>query len=174
MRNILTPRHYGRLFFAIAMMLVLQAGLVSRVSAGQVWTSDRYQKAFDSILYEHGDMLDSAAASGRGSTYYTFSYALDGILGMYEGTGDLRYLEQALAWGETMVAKAKITDTDGLLNWSGDWASPYSRTPISYHLYDLLGATQLSRLARLIVTDSRLKSSYGSRGFAIYRFVKEH
>ncbi|MDE2060648.1 MAG: hypothetical protein KGJ27_13155, partial [candidate division NC10 bacterium] len=58
-------------------------------------------------------------------------------------------------------------------NWSGPWSSPYSTTPIAYQLDDLQGSTELARLANIILTNPTLKSSYGSRGTAIYTFVRD-
>src|SRR5687767_6153399 len=95
----------------IAILLAVQLGLVSCASAGQQrWTVDDYRFAFDSVLAANIVMLDRTAASGNGRAYYTFSYALNGTLGMYEGTRDPKYLAQALKWAETMISRATIID----------------------------------------------------------------
>jgi hypothetical protein len=160
---------------AVMMLLGLQLGLVSCVSAGQrEWTTDNYRLWFDSVVAKQSEMLDRTAASGIGRSYYTFSYALDGILGMYEGTHSPEYLEQALKWAEVMISKATIIDVHNLQNWSGDWLSPYATTPISHHLHDLQGSTQLTRVARIVLTDAELKQRFGDRATAIYRFVKDN
>ena len=118
--------------------------------------------------------MDTLAISGDGPTYYAFSYILGGTLAMFEGTRDIKYLEQTLRWAETMMASAKIIDHQGKKNWSGKWSSPWASTSIAYQLEDLQGSVELARLARIILTDPDLKSVYGTRAQATYRFVKDH
>lgn len=137
-------------------------------------TCTKYQSFFDSVHQSTAASLDGMAASGDGPTYYTFSYPFDGILGMFEGTRDPKYLEKALAWGEQMVAGAKIIDIHGKRNWKGTWNSPYASTPITHQLYEFQGTPPLARLARIVLSDSGLKATYGTRAQAIYRFVKDH
>jgi hypothetical protein len=125
-------------------------------------------------LAANAGTFDGMAASGVGLTYYSFSYVLDGMLGMYEGTRHSPYLERALGWAETMVSRATIVDYAGRRNWAGEWASPYASIPISYQLEDLQGSVELARLARIILTDGSLRGTYGSRAEAIYSFVRDH
>jgi hypothetical protein len=132
-----------------------------------------YQTIYDAEYQTNKSTLDAMAASGDGETYYTFQYVFGGTLSIYEATKDPKYLERALTWAETMVSKATIMDNNGNLNWSGPWLSPYSATPIAYQLFDLQGSTELARLARIIVTDSTLNSTYGIRAQTIHDFVKK-
>lgn len=133
-----------------------------------------YQAVYDAEYQNNQATLDAMAVSDNGDTYYTFQYVFGGTLSMYEATKDVKYLERALIWAETMVSKATTIDSNGNRNWSGTWASPYSPTPIAYQLEDLQGSTELARLARIIVTDSSLNSTYGVRAQTIHDFVKTH
>ena len=146
------------------------AAMTAATAAGAV---SSYQAIYDTEYQNNHAALDAMAASGDGETYYTFQYVFGGTLSMYEATKDPKYVERALAWEETMVSKATIIDTNGNLNWSGPWLSPYSATPISYQLDDLQGSTELARLAKIILTDPTLKSAYGSRATGIYNFVRD-
>jgi hypothetical protein len=134
----------------------------------------KYQSYFDGVHQSAASSLNAVAASGDGWTYYNFSYAFDGILGMFEGTRDVKYLNQALVWAEQMVASATIVDIHGKRNWRGTWQSPYSATPITHQLFEFQGAPPLARLARIILTDPGLRVTYGVRAQAIQRFVKDH
>jgi hypothetical protein len=154
--------------------LLAAAVLIAISPASASSDCSQYRWYFDSVHQSADTSLDAQATSGNGGTYYTFSYAFDGILSMFEGTHDVKYLEQALAWAEQMVKGATIVDMHGKRNWKGPWASPYSSTPITYQLYEFQGASPLARLARIILTDPGLKATYGARAQAIYRFVKDH
>jgi len=133
-----------------------------------------YQGIYDTEYQNSKAVLDSMAASGDAETYYTFQYALGGTLSLYEATRDVKYLERALAWAETMVSKAAIMDSNGNRNWSGAGLSPYARAPIAHQLHDLQGSTELGRLARISLTDPVLKRRYGSRATVIYDFLRDH
>jgi len=133
-----------------------------------------YQGVLDDVYAAEKSGFDSMAASNYGTTYYTFQYVLDGTLCMYEATGDVKYLERALNWAETMVSKATIIDKNGNRNWAGGWTSnPYTSQAIAYQLDDFQGSTELARLARIILTDPSLEASYGDRAQVIYEFVRD-
>lgn len=116
-------------------MVLVLAGLAGE-AAGERDTN----KLFDELLNANLGRLDRMAASGDGGTYYRFSYVLEATLAQYEGTRETKYLEQALAWAESMIASARITDIHGLRNWAGRWASPHASHPIAHQLDDLQGA----------------------------------
>ncbi|MBU6415219.1 hypothetical protein KGQ34_03195, partial [Patescibacteria group bacterium] len=151
-------------------------GLLLVASAGSAFAAESvsyYQTIYDSQYEANKSTLDSLASSGNGETYYTFQYAFGGTLSMYEATKDVKYLERALAWANTMMLKATIADINGNLNWSGPWLSPYSSTTISYQLDDLQGSTELARLARIILTDPVLTNTYGAQALTVRDFVKK-
>jgi hypothetical protein len=106
--------------------------------------------------------------------YSTFRYALDGMAMMAEGTGQAKYVEQALRWAETIIAKATVVDVNGYRNWSGPWVSPYSSTSIAYHLNDVGIGVPLSEIARIVLLDPTWAVTYGARGKAIRDFVAKH
>jgi hypothetical protein len=133
-----------------------------------------YQSVFDTIHTANASSMNSQAASGRGPTYYNFSYILGGTLAMFEGTQDAKYLDRMLGWAEKMVAAAKIVDDHGKKNWSGTWTSPWADAQIAYMLEDLQGSTELARLARIVLTDTQLRAQHGTRAQMTYRFVKDH
>jgi hypothetical protein len=137
-------------------------------------TCTKYQSFFDTVSAANRSSFDSQALSGDGHTYYSFSYIIGGTLAMFEGTGDVKYLEQTMRWAETMISSAKIVDFQGRKNWSGPWSSQWASAPISYMLDDFQGSAELARLARVVLSDPDLKAVYGSRAQAVYRFVKDH
>lgn len=131
------------------------------------------QRVFDKQYQAHRTELDAMAAHpGPQDTYYTFQYALMGMLSMYEATGDVQYLERVLTWAETMISKAVVIDRSGKRNWPGPWKSPNADQPIYYDLWELQGATELGRLARIILTNPKLQSAYGKRASTVYEFVE--
>jgi hypothetical protein len=134
----------------------------------------KHQSFFDAVSSANKSWMDGQAISGKGLTYYDFSYILGGTLAMFEGTGDVKYLDQTLRWADSMMASAKIVDYQGKKNWSGAWSSPWASTPIAYMLEDLQGAAEMARLARIILSDPGLKATYGTAAQSTYRFVKDH
>jgi hypothetical protein len=163
--KVLTHRSAVRV--SIVSIMLLLTGL-----AGQATGGDDTRQLFDGLLNENLTQLNRMAASGDGRTYYTFSYVLESTLAQYEATRDKKYLEQVLAWAESMIAAASVVDVHGRRNWSGRWVSPYASSPISYHLDDLQGATALARGARLILTDDILRGKYGHRARELKRFAQ--
>ena len=118
--------------------------------------------------------MTNQSNSGDGLTYYTFSYALQGTLSIFEATQDTTYLDRVLTWCENMVARATIIDYAGYKNWGGTWGSPWASQDISFHLYDAQGMHEISRCARVILTNSDLRATYESRAIALYEFVRDH
>jgi hypothetical protein len=145
------------------------------VSAASASTNcTEYNLYFDAVLEKVQHRLDREAASGDGRSYYSFSYSLDGVIAMFEGSRDAKYLQVALTWAERMTAAAAVVDYDGRRNWNGTWLSRFASERITHQLYEFQGAPPLSRLARLILTNSELKERYGERAESIYRFVKDN
>jgi hypothetical protein len=143
---------------------------------------EAYRAAFDATYSAHAAELDQMAASGDGESYYTFQYALDATLSMYEATGDASYVQRALAWAGTMVAAATIIDPAGYANWPGSWCDtedfggggsggscPYPS--IAYQLDDFQGSTELARLARLVLLDPNAAPEDTSAAGAVREFV---
>ncbi len=148
-------------------------------SAAQTSVADKiayYQSIYDKEYQKSHKIYDSMAAAGdttRTNTYYHFQYVLAPTVSMFEATGDEKYLERSLLWAETMISKAVIIDKNGNRNWSGPWQSPYADKPTAYMLGDLQGSTELARMARIILTDPKLKAKYGKRAQVIYEFVRD-
>jgi hypothetical protein len=132
-----------------------------------------YQSIYDREYQKDKAMFASMAASNWGDTYFTFQYPFAATLSMYEATKDLKYLQRALSWGQSMVSVASVIDNNGNKNWAGVWASPYSPSPIAYQLEELQGSTELARLARIILTNPTLRSAYGDQAALIYNFVRD-
>jgi hypothetical protein len=143
------------------------------VAVSPVQAQHKYKAYFDSLLAANVSTFNSWAASGNGDTYYSFQYILLGVIGMYEGTDQLIYLEQALKWSETIVSKATIVDIHGKRNWKGIWQSPYASVPISYLLEEMQVSAELARLARIILSNSAL-SAYHARARVLRDFVNIH
>jgi hypothetical protein len=158
----------------VVVLTLLVSGCAARVEGeAQQFTIGEYRRFFDQVHANNASLLKKQAASGDGHTYYTFSYVLEGTLAMYEGTGDLKYLEQVLAWAETMVSKATIVDVNQKRNWAGTWSSEYAARRIATQLEEFQGSTALARLARLVLTEPSLKRRYGTRVQLIHSFVKQ-
>jgi hypothetical protein len=145
-----------------------------RSSGSAARNCTEYQPFFDGVWAANQSTLDRSAASGEGMEYSTFRYALDGLAMMAEGTGQAKYVEQALRWAEMVAAEATIVDVNGYRNWSGPWASRYSPTPIAYHLNDVSIGVPLSEISRIVLTDPAWSAAYGARAGTIRDFVAKH
>jgi len=152
----------------------LLAGLAGGTVHGAASSLAYYQNVYDSEYSQNKATYDSYASSGVGRDYYTFQFPFGATLSMYDATKDAKYLQRALTWGQSMVSAARIIDANGNKNWSGDWVVPYSATPIAWMLDDLQGSTELARVARIVLTNPTLKSTYGAQAMVIYNFVRDH
>lgn len=132
-----------------------------------------YKDAHDDEYAASQATYDALAAGGTGDNYYNLQLAFEGVISMYLATQDTTYIEICLGWAETWVSKGTITDSSGLKNWSGTWASPYSATNIAFILEDMQGATPMARTARIIITTPSL-SAYVARATVIYNFVRDN
>jgi hypothetical protein len=137
-------------------------------------TCTKYQAFFDSVSRSHHDLLERVAAQGDTQGYSTFRYALDGLVAMAAGTGDPKYVEQALRWSETIISKAIVTDYQGYRNWAGRWSSPNAPTPIDTHLKDIGIGVALSEVARLVLRNPSAIPKHRIRAAAIRNFVAKH
>jgi hypothetical protein len=148
------------------------AGVLTGALASPASAQFKYKTYFDQHWAGHQTWADSQAASGSANTYYGFQYVLMGMIGMYEGTGDLKYLDQALRWSETMVSKATLADDKGYRNWSA--AGSFEPNGLyGTMLEELQGATEPARVARLILTNPNL-SAYHARARAVRDFINVH
>lgn len=171
-----TGPHTHRLMSAdlLPPTLTFQKAGASAGGSPEITPTVNYQATFDNEYTTNQATFDSMSISGWGPNYYTFQYVLMGTLSMFEATLDTKYLLYALVWAEAMVTAATITDSNGKKNWGGIWASPYSATNIAYQLEDIQGATEMARVARIIITDAGLNATYGTRAQAVYAFVRDH
>lgn len=145
-----------------------------------------YRAIHDAVYADNVSELDRMASSGDGEDYYTFQYVLDATLSMYEATGDHGYLARALAWAQTMMSKATHIDNAGFASWAGpscdtvdfdggtatDGGCPVPTT--SYLLDDFQGATELARLARLVLLDPSSPPADRAIAIEVRRFVVRH
>ncbi len=133
-----------------------------------------YVSEFDRVWSLNKSALDSTVTASKGTGLYTFQYANEAIISMWEGTRDPKYLEQALTWAEKMLAAATLQDSNGYLYWRGTWASPYGLSePNAFLLEELQGSTALARLAYVVLSDSTL-SLYHPRAAKVRDFVAKH
>jgi hypothetical protein len=164
---------YRKLTVASALIIATVAAVADDARAAE-GPCTSYKPFFDAIHSANSSWMNSQAASGKGPTYYHFSYILGGTLAMYEGTHDVQYLERMLGWAEKMVAGARIVDDQGRKNWAGTWTTLWADVQIANMLEDLQGSTELARLARIVLTDTELRAKHGTRAQLTYRFVKDH
>jgi hypothetical protein len=169
-RNILLRFLERRLKNTVFLLALLAVGTLHGAGSSLAY----YQSVYDSEYAQNKATYDSYSSSGVGRDYYTFQYPFGATISMFEATKDVKYLQRALTWGQNMVSAATIIDNNGNKNWSGDWASPYSATPISWLLDDMQGSTELARVARIVLTNPTLKSTYGAQAMVIYNFVRDH
>jgi len=137
-------------------------------------TMSAYKNYFDSEYTDNAATFNAIVNAGTGPNMYNAQFFIDGTISMYEGTKDTNYINRALVWSETCVLRANITDSNGKKNWGGVWASPYTATPIAYQLEEIQGASAMSRVARIVMTDPDLRAVYGTRATAVYNFCRDH
>jgi hypothetical protein len=140
-----------------------------------VRTVTAYRDFFDKVYERHKmEYRRMASSGGRNMEYYYLQYPLMGLLDMFEATRTPAYLEEALGLVERMIVEATIIDRAGYRNWPGPYQSPWADRPVAYRLWEMQGALEMARLARIVLTDQGLTSTYGSRGRGVYTFVKHH
>lgn len=73
-----------------------------------------YKDYFDSTLADNMSAINAGIACG-GNCFYASQYYFNGILDMYEATGQLSYLDQAITWALSQVNYASLTSN--VTNW---------------------------------------------------------
>ena len=135
-----------------------------------------YKTQYDANYALYSSTFDGYSTSGNANTYYTFQFALEGTISLYEATGDTTYILRALAWCEAMVSQAYTinkVDDDGKLNWNGG-LDAYGQTDIGLFLDEIQGAAGIALCARVILEDASLGTTYDARAEALYDFVRDH
>jgi hypothetical protein len=138
------------------------------------------QTLADTAHYTEGrpysEYLLDRSSEGLSWSYYEIQIPLDGLVSMFRASGRERHFELALTLCENMVAHAdQDRDGDGHPEWDGsrDGVPPESGYPDEF-MYDVLAATPIARLARIILTTPRLEQHYGDRARALADFVETH
>jgi hypothetical protein len=137
-------------------------------------TALKYKTYMDGRLTAFGSTFDNMARSGNIDRYMAMNYIIDGVTAMYEATRDPAYLARTLQWAEWEIATATVRDSGGYLNWRGPWASPYSSTSIAYQYQELDVARNLMRVARDILVNPSLRTTYGTRAQAVHDFIRRN
>lgn len=143
-------------------------------TGGGTGTSFTFQPYFDSVWASQQGNLDWYSDNPGGNScenVYTFSYAMDAMIGMYEGTKDSKYVAQFLTWAEHLEAQHTIVDSNGKTNWPGT-DGQWGATPVCIQLYEFQGTAPISRGVRIILADATLTDSYHTRATALYNWLK--
>jgi hypothetical protein len=165
----------SRLARRVALMVLAVIQLSFCFSVASAAADDlKYQLYMDAVVAANDVQLRALSLSGSDEGYEVLGWVIDGTTAMFEGSRDPSYIIRTLTWVENMKSTATVVDSDGYLNWAGSWKSPYSRTSLFYHQYDLEVGRAMARVARLILTDPRLAKSYGDRAFTVYEFVQKN
>ena len=140
-----------------------------------------FDQQLQTPTYYSGDtpleqVLIEQSHSGKSYTYYGLQIQLDGIISMYEASGREDHFLLALELCENMVAAAnEDRDGDGHPEWDATLnGSPPPNGRPDLLLPDLQGSVAIVRMARLIKSDPVLQATYGSRAYALARFVDDH
>lgn len=141
-----------------------------------------YRSYFDSVMASaHGYFLDLATLAGTNALHlYNLQFAIDGVLSMYEATGDRDVLDKAIEYVTNVMDSAEVIEGgywehDGFLDWellAGDQPRPRREGAF---LYDIQIGSAMSRLARILHEDGRLQAdaSLQSFGDQLVDFVDE-
>ena len=130
----------------------------------------------------HDEFLDLSVRVGtNGLHLYNLQFAVDGVLSMYEATGDRQILDAAIQYVTNAMDAAETIDggyyeSDGFFDWevlSGD--QPRARRQ-GFALYDLQFGSAMSRLGRIISEDVRLHDDVELQAFGeeLVAFVDAH
>lgn len=125
---------------------------------------DSLKSYFDSVMVSsHSGLVDlSLLTATSGVHLYNLQLAVDGVVSMYEATGDRAVLDKALFYISNVMESASVIEggiheNDGYLDWevlAGDQAAARRQgSPLN----DLRIGSAMSRLARVIHEDDRLQ-----------------
>ncbi len=124
---------------------------------------ESYKNYFDGVINgAHSNLLGMADRSGgNGWNLYNLQLAVDGVLSMYEATGDIEVLESAIEYTQRVMDSARVIENghyerDGFLDWEALSGGRPQANRWGNMLYDFQYGSAMSRLARLIVEDESL------------------
>ena len=125
-----------------------------------------FEAYFNEVMeVEHERLVNLSILSGTsGHHLYNLQLAMDGVLSMFEATGERAVLDMAIEYTDNVIGSAEViegghNESDGMLDWEvlGSDNQPRARRQ-GFVLYDLQIGTALSRLARIIHEDPALQS----------------
>ncbi len=141
-----------------------------------------YRSYYDEVMAtEHDQFLQASILTGTtGAFLYNLQYAVDGVLSMYEATGDREVLNTAILYVTNVMNEAEVIEdgyyeSDGFLDWETlSGGKPMSRRQGTL-LHDFQFASPMSRLARIIHEDVRLQDDAQLQGFGdtLTEFVEQ-
>jgi|GEM_PF-4706523 len=122
-----------------------------------------YKSYFDTTINrEHNRYLTMAETSGRnGWNLYNLQLPMDGVLSMYEATGDVEVLDRAIEYTTLVMESAHVIENghyerDGFLDWEAISGGRPQSKRWGNMLYDFQYGSMMSRLARIIHEDPTL------------------
>lgn len=133
---------------------------------------EAFRTYFDSVMAtEHRRFVNMSIASTKdGVQLYNLQLGMDGVLSMFEATGDRVVLDMALEYATNVMDGAHVIEgghyeADGFLDWEvTSGGQPRARRQ-GFLLYDFQIGSSLSRLARIIHEFESLQSDAALQKF---------
>ncbi len=94
--------------------------------------------------------------------------AIDGLLSLYEATGNAEYVGHAVSWSNRYRGMGTDEDGDGYLDWDSSWIEGKNHGHVEWRAAD-----GIARTVALIRTDPRLEA-YRSDGEVLLPFLEKH
>jgi hypothetical protein len=93
---------------------------------------------------------------------------IDGLLTLYEATGNTEYVGYALEYCQRYKSLGEDVNGDGYLDWYSSWIEDYSHTHVEWRAGD-----GIARTIALILTDPKL-STFSDEALELQRFLEKH
>lgn len=132
--------------------------------------------AFDAEYRSKKTTISDWASLGEGFNYYYLSNYLEGLISIFEATGNETYLQDLMQYADEMLADAKDLNGDGYLDYHTYYESDGKiiLNKPDVQLYDWRGFRPIARLMRVLGADSSLKAKYATSYQRYSDFVRKH
>ncbi|MEL7447577.1 MAG: hypothetical protein AAFN78_00115 [Pseudomonadota bacterium] len=129
---------------------------------------DELATVFDQMLQKRGKRLAEMSSGGNGFELYNLSGDFEGLLSMFEATGNTKYLQRAVQLSLNIVRSGKDLNGDGYVSFE---VKGKGAKGIDLALYEWRGMRPVARTARLVSQDKALAARYEKQYREIEAFL---
>lgn len=144
----------------------VSTGSTTQVIPTPVNKVETLQRLFDATYTQYRIVLLSGVAT-TSVDGYNHAPAIAGLVGMFQATGNVAYIHDAIAIARTYIDAGKDVNSDGFKDWYSPWIGGYNHGHVEWR-----AAEGIAILVSVLYSDSRLSAERTEAGSGLVSFLE--